>query len=116
MHVAGWKETGKNMKDQECSRIKQAIAEAEFVLVGIGAEFREAETGGPDGTAGEERARLREAYDCLERLLKGKPYFVVTENADDVIFTSKLLDFFTAYIILPFGAFNLNIASPLFVE
>ena len=29
---------------------------------------------------------MLQAYDQLEKLIKGKPYFVVTENEDDVIF------------------------------
>lgn len=67
--------------------IKTTIADAEFVLIGIGKEFKLKE---------DNREKLLQAYDALEKLVKGKPYFVVTENEDDVIFASGLLDFFIA--------------------
>lgn len=67
--------------------IKKEINEAEFVLIGIGKEFKLAE---------DNQEKLLSAYDQLETLVKGKPYFVLTENQDDVIFQSKLLDFFIA--------------------
>ncbi len=74
--------------DRECcEKIKKQVEEAEFILIGIGKEFR---------SEGNERQTLLQAYNQLEKLVKGKPYFVVTENEDEVIFESDLLDFFIA--------------------
>lgn len=67
--------------------IKTQIDQAEFVLVGLGTEFREKE---------ECKDEILEAYEQLDHLLKGKTYFIVTENEDRLIFESKLMDFFIA--------------------
>lgn len=116
------------MNCQELREVEKQILEAEFVLVGIGREFRAEE--GTDGKGGNledtdakdgsledtdakgrsledtdayasRRARLLAAYDSLGKLVKGKPYFIVTENEDELIFESELLDFFIA---APFAA------------
>ncbi len=82
--------------------IKEAVDQAEFVLVGIGEEFQEAR--GEDEKAREEKKRLIvSAYNRLAKLLQGKTYFIVTENRDDLIFASDLLDFF---IVSPMGDEN----------
>ena len=74
--------------DRECCEvIEKRIETAEFVLIGVGKEFQ---------STGENKEKLLQAYAQLEKLIKGKPYFVVTENEDDVIFESELLDFFIA--------------------
>lgn len=78
------------MKDfeKECRiEIKRKVEEAEFVLIGIGKEFQ---------CTGENKEKLLQAYHQLSTLVKGKPYFVVTENEDDMIFETGLLDFFIA--------------------
>ena len=77
--------------EQCLEEIKTQIREAEFVLVGIGEEFK--------AVSGSEE-RIAKSYACLERLLKGKLYFLVTQNEDDGIFSSPLQDFFIAS---PFG-------------
>ena len=69
--------------------IREEIEKAEFVLVGIGEEFQ------TDFKLHTEEELLR-AYASLERLISGKPYFVVTQNEDNLIFQSELLDFFIA--------------------
>lgn len=72
-------------------KIEEAIQEAEFVLIGIGEEFRETD---------ENRGQLLRAYQKLAELVSGKPYFVVTQNKDDLIFSSGLMEFF---ITAPFA-------------
>lgn len=72
---------------------KKMIGDSEMVLIGLGEEFR--------STEDEERnQRILEAYNVLSGLLKGKTYFVISQNEDDLIFRSKLLPFF---ITEPFG-------------
>lgn len=69
------------------------IADSEMVLIGLGEEFRE--------TGDEEKdQRILKAYNTLPGLLKGKTYFVISQNEDDLVFRSKLLSFF---ITEPFG-------------
>ena len=75
------------MGETAYQRIHGEIEKAEFVLVGIGEEFQ------TDFKPHTEEELLR-AYTSLERLISGKPYFVVTQNEDDLIFQSDLLDFF----------------------
>ncbi len=53
--------------------IREEIEKAEFVLVGIGEEFQ------ADFKLHTEEELLR-AYASLERLISGKPYFVVTQE------------------------------------
>ena len=101
------------MNCQELGEVEKQILEAEFVLVGIGREFRaedgtDGKGGGPEDTDAKggnmegtdayasRRARLLAAYDSLGKLVKGKTYFIVTENEDELIFESELLDFFIA--------------------
>ncbi|MDD3795431.1 MAG: hypothetical protein PHE06_05595 [Lachnospiraceae bacterium] len=67
--------------------IKEKIDEAEFVLIGIGEEF---------SLENQTEEQLQRAYECLNTLIAGKTYFIVTMNSDEVIFRSKLLGFFIA--------------------
>ena len=74
------------------NEITGKIREAEFVLVGIGEEF-----GAVQGEDTQEKNdSILAAYNRLAELLKGKAYFVVTQNEDSLIFESKLIDFFIA--------------------
>ena len=75
------------LEERDLTKIREEIEGAEFVLVGIGKELQASE---------ENREMLLSAYEHLEKLLKGKTYFAVTENEDEVIFSSGLLDFFIA--------------------
>ena len=56
-------------------RAAASLAEAEYVLVGLGSGARGL------------------SYDTLAQVLKGRQYFIITEAADDGIFQSKLLPF-----------------------
>ena len=81
------------MNETPYQTIHEEIEKAEFVLVGIGEEFQ------ADSKLHTEEELLR-AYASLDRLISGKPYFVVTQNEDKLIFQSELLDFF---ITAPFA-------------
>lgn len=74
-------------------RTKKLIEDSEMVLIGLGEEFRE--TGDTDTDS-----RKVEALNTLALLMKGKTYFVLTQNPDELIFRSRLLPFFIA---APFG-------------
>ena len=87
------------MEPKGLDTVKAAVDQAEFVLVGIGEEFQKGEA--PEGEAKNER--IVRAYNRLADLLQGKTYFVITENRDDLIFSSRLLDFF---IVSPLGDEN----------
>ncbi len=68
-------------------KIEKAVNDSEFVLVGIGEEWSSRKA---------DEQVVREAYTNLAKLLKGKPYFILTENEDQTIFSSPLLKFFIA--------------------
>ena len=72
----------------------EKINDCDFVLIGIGDEFKQT------GDA-EKDKRILDAYNALARIPSGKPYFVISENEDDLIYDSKLLDFF---ITCPFSS------------
>lgn len=80
------------MKNGMTEEIRKAVEESEFVLIGIGEEFRAAQ----NGEAEEKNDRILAAYNRLAELIKGKTYFVVTQNEDELIFSSSLLEFFIA--------------------
>ena len=63
--------------------IKEKVAAAEVVLVGIGEEFAAVKAGAAAALA---------AYQKLAELLGDKDYFVVTMNTDDFIYKSELKD------------------------
>lgn len=75
------------LEQTDWEKLEQEIKKAEFVLVGIGKEFHSTERN---------QEYLMGAYNHLSDLLKEKTYFVVTENEDNVIFSSKIMDFFIA--------------------
>ncbi|MDO4344012.1 MAG: hypothetical protein Q4C50_04330 [Eubacteriales bacterium] len=77
---------------QKMQDMAQKIEEADAVLLGIGAEFTEKKA---------ERAEILNAYNHLANLVQGKPWFAVTVNTDDLIYQSKLNDFF---IVAPCGS------------
>jgi hypothetical protein len=64
----------------DLQEVKQKIAEADFVLAGIGEEWR----------AGDSSGDVKPAYERLARLLEGKDYFIVTTLEDGLIFDSTL--------------------------
>ena len=61
--------------------IREYVDAAELILVGIGEEFSIKQAG---------REQVIEAYETLAGLLKGKGYFIVTLQADDLIYESRL--------------------------
>ena len=69
--------------------IAKHFREAEMVLIGVGEELR------PDGTS-ERSDRIIRALNTLPPFLRGKTYFVVSQNSDDLVFRSNLLPFFIA--------------------
>ncbi|MDO4454572.1 MAG: hypothetical protein Q4B90_08755 [Eubacteriales bacterium] len=84
--------------------IKEKIKEADFVLVGIGQEMAWKEEAIFEGEVAwlneykkaadiqglTPKDEILSAYENLSELLKGKIYFIVTMNTDDVIFQSSL--------------------------
>lgn len=81
------------MEAADHEKIRSLISDAEMVLIGIGEEFQEAGDESKD-------ERTVNSLDALSSLLKGKTYFVLSQNQDQLIFRSKLLPFFIAE---PFG-------------
>lgn len=59
--------------------VLEYLGSAEKVLAGIGSEWSSGK-----------REDIREAYEALSRLLKGKDYFIVTTNTDAVIYDTSL--------------------------
>lgn len=74
------------------NRIKEMITQADMVLLGFGDEFTDRKAS---------REEVVRAYDKVEELIHGKPWFAVTVNTDDLIYESKLNDFF---IVAPCGS------------
>lgn len=69
----------------EYDSFEDRLKHAGKVLVGIGGEWcREDKEGKPD------KRQVKDGYEALYELVKGKDYFVVTTNTDAVIFDSSL--------------------------
>jgi hypothetical protein len=62
-------------------QIKGHVKDAELILVGIGEEFSIEKEG---------REHVLEAYNHLADMLRGKGYFIVTLQTDDLIYESHL--------------------------
>ena len=62
--------------------IYEDILNAEMLLIGIGEEISEQKC---------EKEDLRKTYSILEKLLKGKNYFILTSNTDGAIHNTKLI-------------------------
>ena len=69
--------------------ITKHFRDAEMVLIGVGEELK------PDGSS-QRSDRIVMAFNTLPPLLRGKTYFVVSQNSDDLVFRSNLLPFFIA--------------------
>ena len=65
---------------QEIEIIKQRIAEAELLLIGIGEKF----------ILKENAEEIKRAYQNLATLIKGKNYFIITTCKDEMIFEAEL--------------------------
>lgn len=67
------------MTEEERNAFHSALADSEYVLVGIGGEWKK-----------EKRSEIRTAYEKLSRLLGDKDYFIVTTVEDGEIGSSQL--------------------------
>lgn len=72
--------------------ILRVIQDSDMVLIGIGDEFTEKKA---------QRAQIIEAYNYVNQMIQGKPWFAVTVNTDDLIYESDLNSFF---IVAPCGS------------
>lgn len=72
--------------------VKKIIQDSDMVLIGIGDEFTEKKA---------PRQQIIEAYNCVNQMIQGKPWFAVTVNTDDLIYESLLNRFF---IVAPCGS------------
>ena len=73
-------------------RIREAIKNADAVLIGVCDEFTQRKA---------EKEQIIRAYNKVAELIEGKPWFAVTVNTDDLIYESKLNEFF---IVAPCGS------------
>ena len=67
--------------------VREYLADSEMVLIGLGEEFRS------DGTS-QTDDHIIHALNQLTPLLKGKTYFIISQNRDDLPFRTSLLSFF----------------------
>ncbi|MDO5540786.1 MAG: hypothetical protein Q4F83_12090 [Eubacteriales bacterium] len=72
--------------------ILKVIRDSDMVLIGIGDEFTERKV---------KREQIIEAYNYVNQMIQGKPWFAVTINTDDLIYESDLNKFF---IVAPCGS------------
>ena len=73
------------------NQIETMIQEADMVLIGIGDEFTEKKN---------TREDILKAYQKLMVLVKGKPWFLVTVNTDDLVYDAGVNSFF---VVAPCG-------------
>lgn len=73
-------------------QIEQIIQESDMVLIGIGDEFTERKA---------EKEEILKAYQRLMDLVKGKPWFLVTVNTDDLVYDAGVNRFF---VVAPCGS------------
>lgn len=93
------------MNDRNTSKeeIRKAISAAEKVLIGIGGEWKLLEDGRDVRSRSlkdEAQRAVREAYECLSRLVEDKDYYIVTTLTDGAIYDA---DFDPARIVAPCG-------------
>ena len=74
------------------NQIETMIQEADMVLIGIGDEFTEKKNSRED---------ILKAYQKLMVLVKGKPWFLVTVNTDDLVYDAGVNSFF---VVAPCGS------------
>jgi len=72
--------------------ILKKIQDADMVLIGFGDEFSQKKA---------KREEIIRAYNCVNKMIQGKPWFAVTVNTDDLIYESGLNRFF---IVAPCGS------------
>ena len=71
-------------------RIREAIKNADAVLIGVGDEFTQRKA---------EKEQIIRAYNKVAELIEGKPWFAVTVNTDDLIYESKPVSY--THLTLP---------------
>ena len=74
------------------NQIETMIQEADMVLIGVGDEFTEKKNSRED---------ILKAYQKLMVLVKGKPWFLVTVNTDDLVYDAGVNSFF---VVAPCGS------------
>lgn len=72
--------------------LEELIKESDMVLIGTGDEFSREKC---------QKEKIIQAYNILAEMIKGKPWFAITVNTDDLIYQSELNDFF---IVAPCGS------------
>lgn len=82
------------MEDQVKEELRKRIQDSQRILVGIGEEWNLK-------TAGTQK--VMDAYGALDRILKGKDYFIVTTVTDGIIYESSLT---SEKIVAPCGNVN----------
>ena len=68
-------------------QIRKLIADADMVLIGVGDEFTRRKASKED---------ILLAYEKVAELIKGKPWFLVTLNTDDLVYEAGFHEFFVA--------------------
>ena len=63
-------------------QIETMIQESDMVLIGVGDEFTEKKNSRED---------ILKAYQKLMELVKGKPWFLVTVNTDDLVYDAGVM-------------------------
>lgn len=74
------------------TQVQRIVADSDMVLIGVGDEFTEKKAA---------REEILAAYQKLQELTAGKPWFLVTLNTDDLVYEAGLNSFF---IVAPCGS------------
>lgn len=73
-------------------QLQELIQQSDMVLIGTGDEFTEKKA---------EKEQILQAYQKLNRLIEGKPWFLVTVNTDDYVYDAGMNRFF---VVAPCGS------------
>ena len=73
-------------------KIREIIEQSDMVLIGVGDEFTEKKAS---------REEILNAYQKVMELVKGKPWFLVTINTDDLVYDAGVNSFF---VVAPCGS------------
>lgn len=74
------------------NQIEKIIQESDMVLIGVGDEFTEKKAS---------KEEILKAYQKVMELVKGKPWFLVTVNTDDLVYDAGVNSFF---VVAPCGS------------
>ena len=75
-------------------QIKEKIQQSDMVLIGVGDEFTEKK-------GKNTKEEILQAYQKVMDLVKGKPWFLVTINTDDLVYDAGVNSFF---VVAPCGS------------